>query len=478
MSSPKVRVRFAPSPTGLMHLGNIRTALLNYLFAQQHKGTFILRIEDTDPQRNFDPGGKQIIQDLNWLNLTFDEGPGKNELYPPYLQSERINLYQEKLEKLKQDGHIYRCFCTFEELEKKRARAIALKIPPRYDQICLKLSTDEINQKIAAGIPFIWRFQIPKEKKVTITDLARGEITFELDHFSDFPLSRSDGTFTFLFANLVDDLMMQMTHVLRGEDHLSNTANQALVTEALGGKSPIFWHLPILCNVEGKKLSKRDFGFSLNDLKTEGFLPEAINNYLAIIGGSYTQEIMSLKELAQAMHFDNIHAAGSIKYDVEKLRWMNHKWISKISDDSLFERVMPYLQAAYPQEIHNADRATLMRLITSIKTELVTLNDSVPAVHFFFVEPTINQQMLEEHIPNNAHTKIIEILHENLALLNDPDAFVKKINEDAQANAIAKKLLFTTIRLVLTGTTKGPGIHDLIAILGIDKISARIKKNL
>ncbi len=214
MSKP-VRLRFAPSPTGIMHLGNIRAALLNYLFARQKDGSFVLRIEDTDPQRNFDPGGAKIIADLQWLSLNYDEGPAIEGPYAPYLQSRRSSLYQEKLKELQEKGVIYRCFCTSEELDKRRQRQIALKQPPRYDRTCAKLSSQEIQQKLDAGIPFIWRFKIDHAKTVSFEDLARGTMKFDAANFSDFPITRQDGSPTFMFANAVDDITMNITVVMR-----------------------------------------------------------------------------------------------------------------------------------------------------------------------------------------------------------------------------------------------------------------------
>lgn len=358
MNKP-IRLRFAPSPTGMMHLGNIRTALMNALFACKNNGSFVLRIEDTDAARNFDPGALNIIQDLTWLGLTYDEGPGKGGPYAPYFQSERAPLYQKSLDQLIAKNAVYRCFCSPEELDKQRTRQIALKKPPRYDRTCLQLSADAINKKLDQKIPFIWRYLLDHTQQISINDLAHGPINFDLKNFSDFPLTRGDGSFTFIFANFVDDMLMNMTHVIRGEDHLTNTACQAVLFHAFNATIPTFWHLPILCNVEGKKLSKRDFGFSLRDLKNNGFLPEAIINYLAIIGGgSFANEVMSFDQLAQAIDFDHINATGQVKFDPEKLRWMNNKWIARISAQELYDRCLPYLTQAYPN-LHNIDTEQL-----------------------------------------------------------------------------------------------------------------------
>lgn len=477
MDNHTIRVRFAPSPTGIMHLGNVRTALFNYLFARQKDGTFILRIEDTDPERMFDPQAKHIIADLAWLGLNYNEGPLVGGPHEPYFQSQRDHIYQEKLEILRQKNLIYRCFCSAEELAKRRDRQRALKQPPRYEKTCFKLSKQEIENNLQQKIPFIWRFNISNYTKVTIHDLARGNIEFDLSHFSDFPLTRQDGSFTFMFANAIDDIVMQISHVLRGEDHLSNTANQAALFLALSAPLPIFWHMPILCNIEGKKLSKRDFGFSLHDLKENGFLPEAINNYLGIIGGSFPQEIMSVPELAKVFNFETIHAASGIKYDVEKLRWINHKWIEQISDEQLTTYALPFLHAAYPQS-QKMDKATIAKLLQIIKSELITLTDIAKAAQFYFVRPTITQEELLQHISQPQSKKLAALIAQHRSLLPDSEAFLNALKKDAKTENIANKELFAILRLILTQTTTGPRIQDIMEILGENELQYRLEAGI
>lgn len=473
-SSP-IRVRFAPSPTGIMHLGNVRTALLNYLFAQQKKGIFVLRIEDTDPERNFDPQGKKIMEDLAWLGLTYTEGGTLEGPYPPYYQSQRTEIYQKHLDTLKDKGAIYRCFCTPEELEQKRARALALKVAPRYDRTCLKLTQSEIQKRLSEDVLFIWRFKIPENYIATVHDLAHGDLKFDLNHFSDFPVSRSDGTFTFLFANAIDDMLMKITHVLRGEDHLSNTANQILLFETFGVKPPIFWHLPILCNVDGKKLSKRDFGFSLNDLKNSGFLPEAITNYLAIIGGSFSHEIMDMQTLIQSMNFENIKPISNIKYDVEKLKWVNHKWIQLYDAERLAQNALTYLEPVYPQ-IKNLDHKKIIELTQTIKSELTTLNDIVPMLNFYFEAPQLTKEAILEHIPHVQQQALIDSIKTAIDHLETSDFFLESIKKEAHAAQIGNKLLFTVLRLLLTGSVHGPAIKDIITLLGAQETKKRLEK--
>jgi len=468
----KVKVRFAPAPTGMMHLGNARTALMNYLYARAHNGISVLRIEDTDPERNFDPGGAIIQDDLAWLGLTYDQGPGIGGPDAPYLQSERTDLYKQVRQTLEESGAIYRCFCSTETLDKKRERQKALRLPPRYDRTCCNLSAEQIQEQVVAGTPFIWRLRLNHEKTITITDLARGTITFELKNFSDFPLTRQDRTFTFMFANFVDDMLMGITHVLRGEDHLTNTAGQAALFDALQKPLPIFWHMPILCNLDGKKLSKRDFGFSLRDLKEAGFLPEAIDNYLATIGSSFGEEIMPLDTLAQKMRFGQ-NAAAQIKYDVDKLKWINHQWITRYTPEQLARVCRPFLQEHYAN-VAQLDDAQLAALLQSIKSDLNTLVDCVGALAFYFESPQISEADVRACTSPEHRDAIKEIVRSNLAMLSDATAFATAIKKEAQTKKIPLKELFWFTRLALTGMTNGPAIHDLVGMLGKNEAEKRI----
>lgn len=473
MNTNSIRVRFAPSPTGLMHLGNVRTALMNYLFAQQKKGTFIIRIEDTDLQRNFDPEATKIIADLTWLGLDYQEGPIKGGPHAPYFQSQRTAIYEKYLHQLQEKNKVYRCFCTPEELEKKRERQIALKLPPRYDRTCLKRSVTDTQKLIDAHTPYIWRLQLDQTQSVTIHDLAHGTITFEFKNFSDFPLTRADGTVTFIFANFVDDMVMDITHVIRGEDHLTNTANQAALYEIFGKKIPTFWHLPILCNAEGKKLSKRDFGFSLTDLINAGYLPEAIDNYLAIIGGgAFEQEIMSMEELAQKLNFDHIHSTGHVRYDVEKLRWLNQKWMSKLTAHDLLERCMPFLIKDYPQA-KDISTGTLSALIQAVKTEMHVLADVTEALKFIFVAPIVDTSTFTPD-----QKRIAALVKAHLGSINQPEQFVTQLKAASKEQNIPLGQLFWFLRMALLGKEHGPAIHELIQMLGAHEAQARIEKLL
>ncbi len=463
-SNKSVRVRFAPSPTGYMHLGNVRAALINYLFARHHKGAFILRIEDTDKKRNFDTNAEFILQDLAWLNLDYDEGPLKGGPYEPYVQSERAHLYQEYLDVLKQNQKVYRCFCTQEELEAKRKRQITLKQPPRYDRTCLNLTEAECKEK-ANTTPYIWRFKLEHNKTITVNDLARKEVIFNLSNFSDFPLTRQDGSFTFMFANFVDDHTMKISHIFRGEDHLTNTAGQAALYDAFNAQIPLFYHLPILINDKGKKLSKRDFGFSLNDLKHGGFLPEAINNYLALIGASFKKEIMSLEELISTTDFNSLSAAGCIRYDLEKLRWINQQWILKLSAEELALRIKPFLKDTY--NIDSLDQEEFITLTRFIQPEMVTLKDSINLIEFYIKNPDYDINLLNDYTDKKYKVLSEEII-ENITKSSghyNPEEIIKNIKNYAQTNELPLKKVFTFLRIVLTGKTQGPGVKDLFFII-------------
>lgn len=474
MSFGIVRVRFAPAPTGMMHLGNIRTALMNALYAQQHKGTFILRIEDTDADRNYDPDATNIIADLTWLGLHYQEGPRTGGPHGPYFQSQRTALYQKQLELLRDAHKIYRCFCTEEELERKRERQRALKLPPRYDRTCMHHSPEEIEIALKKQTPFVWRLAIDNTKVVTITDLARKEVTFDMHHFSDFPLTRQDGSFTFLFANCVDDIDMQITHVFRGEEHLSNTACQTALYAAFNAPLPIFWHMPLLCNNDGKKLSKRDFGFSLRDLRDAGFLPQAILNYLAIIGGSYEHEIMDLNELVSAIKLDNLHTAGRITYDVDKFHWVNRKWIERLTPDELLEACMPILKHHY----HDAERIDPARLTTALQTvkaEMNTLIDAAGLLDYFFTRPVGLAEKIKTYMSEEEIKSAASVVKNNLSALSEPDNITDVLKKAAQDAKIPLKLVYWFIRTAITGRNTGPSIHELIAIVGSHEARARVE---
>jgi nondiscriminating glutamyl-tRNA synthetase len=476
MTTVSVRVRFAPSPTGFMHLGNVRAAFFNYLFAYQQQGTFIVRIEDTDQQRLVDPGARQLLEDLSWLGFVYQEGPHVGGPYGPYFQSERNSIYREYLDVLRDKGMIYHCFCSLQELEQKRERQIALKMAPRYDRVCLRLSEKEIAEKLACDAQFIWRLKL-SDGYIVIKDLARGEIQFDMSHFSDSALTRPDGTYTFIFANFVDDVAMCITHVFRGEDHLSNTATQAVLYRAFDKDLPVFWHLPIICNEHGKKLSKRDFGFSLTDLRNAGFVAEAICNYIAIAGSSFSQEIMNVQELACQLDFGVIASGGQIRYDLDKLRWINHKWIGRLSLFEVVQRCKPFLEAAYP-EACELSVAQLEHLLRPVRSTLVTLQDVVSVLEFYFRRPQYDAISGEKY-GIDSYTSFFSALLCNVTIETfKSEQFLQDITRLGKEHKMPLKEIFTLVRLALTGKTEGPSVKDLLDIIPQEEAFTRLQKLL
>ncbi|MBT4594306.1 glutamate--tRNA ligase [bacterium] len=460
-----IRVRFAPSPTGMLHLGNIRAALLNLLFAKQKDGVFVLRIEDTDKGRNLEEAEKVLVHDLHWLQIFHDEGFSQGGSYGPYEQSGRVAIHQEHLDKLVESGVAYKCFCSPERLEKVRQEQAARKEPPRYDRACRSLAEEEIEQKISENCPWLWRFKI-EDEKIEVNDMARGKVDFDMSHFSDFPITRSDGSFSFVFANAIDDLTMQISHVIRGEDHLSNTALQVAVLRALGHKPPTFWHLPMLCNENGIKMSKRDRGFSLNDLRESGFLPHAIVNYLAIVGGSFDPEIQSLEELTESYNFEKITSTGAIKFDRKKLEWLNEQWIKRINAESLASYAHPFVDNITPEKPE-----TVAKKLLIVQGELKTLAQLPGEYRFLFENPITHPSDLAQEI-SEATINSVATSVKNL----DAEDLTGKLKALQKDSGMKPREFFSTIRFALTGATRGMGIAEIIKAIGAEEALSRISE--
>jgi glutamyl-tRNA synthetase len=468
-----IRTRFAPAPTGYMHIGNIRSALMPALFARKKGGSFIIRIEDTDADRNMDVGAEHILSDLHWLGISYDEGPLIAGPYAPYFQSQRSGIYADYLETLKSHNQIYRCFCTVEELERKRERQRATKQPPRYDRTCLNYSPAKVAELLQVQTPFIWRLKLDASQ-VVIHDLARGEVTYDLHHFGDFPLTRQDGSYTFIFANFVDDVTMKITHVFRGEEHFSNTAVQGALYKAYNLPTPIYWHMPIICDASGKKLSKRDFGFALKDLRSAGYLPEAILNYLATIGASFKQEIMSFTQMVELVDVEKIASAGHIHYDLEKLRWMNYEWIKRLGAETIAERCRPFLTQAYP-EVEKLNAAELLALIQPIHNDLHTLADSVSYLAFYFAtpQPVLDEEQIDER---RACLPALQQLVQALKTTTEPHAIAGFMKNLASQHTVPLKSLYHQVRLALQGSPQGLTIAVLFTLLPLEVAKQRLEQ--
>ena len=463
-----IRVRFAPSPTGYMHIANVRVALLNWLYARANNGTFILRIEDTDQERLIDSDAKQIQADLQWLGLNYSEGP--------FFQSQRNTLYQEYLQILIEKNQVYRCFCSHEELENKRALQIATGIPPCYDRTCMQLSRQLSDEKAARGEPFIWRLQLP-DALIVFHDSARGTISFDLGLFSDPALTRANGTCTFIFANLVDDIDMRISYVIRGEDHLTNTAIQVHLYRLFNKEVPPFYHLPIMLGSEGKKMSKRDFGSSLKDLQEAGYMCEAVNNYLGIIGLSLDKEILSLDELSKVVPFDTRATTGTVHYDINKFNWINHEWIKKLSLQELAVHIQPFITKAYPS-ITAQQQAAIDIIIPLLQQELVTLAQVGAKIAFLFSQPVVSHEYIGKELQIDSATldKINTLLATMVANFESKtitDSF-NELTAEAKKQNIPNKILYSYMRYALTGSTSGIGVRDVLRVLERDEIKQRL----
>ncbi len=344
-----VRVRFAPSPTGKLHVGGARTAIYNWAFARATGGTFVLRIEDTDPTRSTEENTQIILRAMEWLGLDWDEGPGVGGAYGPYFQTQRTDTYQKALDAMIATGRAYPCFCTKEQLDAKRAIAEAEEGGyAGYDRTCRKLSPEEAQARIDAGEPHVWRLAVPENHgPVTFEDAVYGHMSFPADVMDDMILKRSDGTFTYNFAVVCDDVNMQMTHIIRGDDHLSNTPRQVLIYEALGAEVPMFAHLPMILGADGHKLSKRHGATNVEEYRDEGYLPEALVNYLALLGWSLDGEttIIPPEKLGQSFSLERISKKHSI-FDVAKLNWMNGVYLREMDENAWLEAAAPWIARA------------------------------------------------------------------------------------------------------------------------------------
>src|SRR6266849_3179682 len=372
--SESVRVRIAPSPTGFAHLGTASTALYNVLFARKRKGTFVLRIDDTDMERNRPEYETLIYESLRWLGLDWDEGPDKGGPDEPYRQSERIDLYKQHAVKLLAEGKAYKCYCTPEELEAERRQAQAEKRPYRYSRRCL------LNPPEGRSV-FAIRFKVPGGE-VSFTDMVRGEMRFDADLIGDFIILKSDGFPTYQFASPVDDARMQITHVIRGEEHLSNTPYQLMLVDALGYQRPVAYaHMPLILAKDGSKMSKRKHPeMNLALYREQGYLPEALVNYLALLGWNpgTSQEIFSFDELVRVFSFDRVQHAGA-RFDWEKLNWINGEYIRALDDAGLVRRLKPFL----PQ----LDEATIRRAAPALKTRITKLADATEYLDYLDQDP-------------------------------------------------------------------------------------------
>jgi len=474
--SDQVRVRFAPSPTGELHLGNVRTALYNWLFAKRHGGVFVLRIEDTDRERSTEASCRSLMEVLRWLGLSWDEGPEAGGPHAPYRQSERGNIYREHLERLKSSGAVYPCFCTEEELDIERKRQQGRGEMPRYGGKCRVLAPSEAASRVAAGDPHVLRFRVPKEE-IVFTDEVRGEVRFPEDQIGDFVLTRTDGSPTYNFTVVVDDALMGITHVLRGEDHLSNTPKQIIIYRTLGYAPPRFAHLSLLKGPDGQKLSKRHGETAVEGYRALGYLPEAFLNYIALLGfAPQNGEIQTLEALAAEFDLKRVHKSGAI-FDPKKLHWMGNQYIMRTPTPDLARAVKPFLVDAGLSTREDLERRKewLEGIVDAVKTHLGCLSEVVDQVRLFFeTEPAIAGSQAEEL---RSAGQVLSVVAKAIeaAPAFDGASFGAAVKAAGQELNVKGRALYHPVRLALTGREDGPELVKIAPLLGRETVLKRLR---
>ncbi len=474
-----VRVRFAPSPTGYLHVGGARTALFDYLFARHNNGAFILRIEDTDRKR-YDPAAMaEICESLRWMGLEWDEGPEVGGDYGPYVQSERAELYKEHIDQLIRDGHAYRCFCDQERLQAVRAELQAKKKNYAYDRRCRELTEDEIQAALSEGKPYVVRLKIPLGRKIAFTDLIRDRIEYRTDILEDMILLKSDGLPTYHLASVVDDHHMRISHVFRGEEWIASTPSHLLMYEAFGWESPQFAHLPVILSPDGGKLSKRKGAASVLDFKRQGYLPEALFNFLALVGWNPgdEREKMSKEEIVESFTLDKVSPKAAV-LDERKLEWMNGLYMAERPTESILEEVVAgWRERGVIDPDRSSDDPELKQIVELMKGRSKRVTDLIEKNDYFFKDPEeYDPKAAKKHFKGDAR-RHLEVLIEKL---EEADTFDQERLEEIyrqyaeEAEVSAGKLIHPT-RLSVSGVSFGPGLFELLESLGKDTVVRRMR---
>jgi len=483
----EVRVRIAPSPSGNLHVGTARTALFNYLFAKKNNGKFILRIEDTDAERTSQEYIDNIFDSLKALGLNWDEGPDVGGPYGPYTQSERFDIYPKYVQQLLDSGFAYECFCTPEELEAEKAEATANKKPYVYTRKCENLTEEEKAKLRAEGRKPAIRFNIAKAQRafhdssiLEFDDLVKGKLHMDTDLLGDFVIQKSNGAPTYNYAVVIDDMLMKISHVIRGEDHISNTYKQILIYEALGVPVPRFGHLGMILAPDRSKLSKRHGATAVSDFVKEGYLTDALINFVALLGWAPSdgQELKSVDEIAADFRIGEISSSNSI-FEYDKLKWMNSHYIKQLSLEELEERLKPYLEK---YDLSELSKEHFDKMIEITREPLTLLSDITDAVEYFFGEGVTNDESAEETLATDVSQNVLkdfiekaegwewteENLHEKL------EAFRGYWKEQG----IKPKVTMWAVRAAVTGRTRGADMVGILEVIGKDKTLNRAKKAL
>jgi nondiscriminating glutamyl-tRNA synthetase len=477
----KVRVRYAPSPTGYLHIGNARAALFNYLYARHYDGDFVIRIEDTDKVRNVETGESSQLEYLKWLGIDWDEGVDKDGGYGPYRQSERQHIYEPYIQKLLDEDKAYRCYMTSEELEKEREEQIAAGEMPRYGGKHAHLTQEEEEALIAEGREPAIRIRVPEDKTYAFNDIVKGEVSFDSNGFGDWVIVKKDGVPTYNFAVVIDDYEMEITHVLRGDDHISNTPKQLMIYEALGFPVPEFGHTALIVNENKKKLSKRDGSIIqfIEQYKDLGYLPEAMFNFIALLGWSPAgeEEIFTKDEFIEQFDEKRLSKAPAF-FDNQKLMWINNQYMKQKDSETVFEMALPFLvKEGLVNASPNADElAWAKKLVELYQPQMSYAGEIVQLSKQFFNETLEFDEAANEVISDDHISELMSALYDEFAGIEDftPEVIKKSIKNVQKATGYKGKKLFMPIRVAVTGETKGPELPDAIALIGKEKTLERI----
>lgn len=466
----KIRVRFAPSPTGYVHVGSLRTALYNFLFARHHGGDFILRIEDTDRARYTEGAVENLLHVLQWCGLSYDEGPEKEGDYGPYYQSERLDLYKKYADSLVATNHAYPCFCSAERLEKMRKEQIARKQTPKYDVHCRQIDPNEAHQR-TKNEDYVIRMKIPSDGVTSVNDIIRGKVDFQNQMIDDQVLIKSDGFPTYHLANVVDDHLMKITHIIRGEEWLISTPKHILLYDYLGWELPQFAHLPLLLNPDRSKLSKRQGDVAVEDYQKKGYLPEALLNFVALLGWNRgdDQEIFSLKELTTDFSLERVNKSGAV-FNLDKLNWMNGLYIRELPTEKFLSLAVKVMEE---DGLDSGNEAKNEQIALAVRKNLETFSDIKAETRIFFGESDIeySQEALDWIITENSKNVFVSMKAEVENIQELSLELFKSVMENVQnKTGIKGKELWMPVRSALTGTTEGPELPQVIQILGKHKI--------
>jgi glutamyl-tRNA synthetase len=481
MSTANVRTRFAPSPTGFLHVGGARTALFNWLYARHYGGVFVLRIEDTDLERSTEESVTAILEGLEWLGLTWDEGPGCGGDYGPYFQSERLDIYKYYVQRLLDEDKAYLCYCTPEELKARREEALAQGRDPKYDRRCAQLTDAERKALEAEGRQPVVRFRSNDVGTTEVNDLIRGQIIFENGMLDDFVIQKSDGMPTYNFAVVIDDHLMKITHVIRGDDHISNTPRQIQVYQALDFPVPEFAHLPMILGNDKTRLSKRHGATSVTEYRDQGFLPKAMVNYLALLGWSYsaTDTLFTPEELIEKFSLDRVSRNPAV-FDMKKLEWMNGVYLRELDPEELTGLVIPRLQkeGLLPESIDAAARERVKKIAVSLQSRIRTLAEFVPSSRYFFEDDieydpaAVDKILARDYVPDMFAMLLDKLMQVEPFTEDNIEQVFLEVQEE-----VGRKLgdVIQPVRVAVTGTRVSPGMYEVLAALGRPRTLQRLK---